>query len=280
MKLATLRLRLSLLFIFILSPGYSQVQTTEAGNEYLAIYNSVKDQFGIDPLLMNGIYYENPYYNAKGHPFLGDGEFYLGSVNFRNKQYEDVNLKYDIYNQQLIIDQSRKDSRGAVIFQNVRYEGLSIKFDENSQQMVIDQDAGKGKIMNLLANEFVSDFTMDGMLFKKLALEDDEAKYYQVIGEEKDIQCYYYLYKNRFKSHDEGDRTIFVFSDRNFRSYLVIDGRVTKFRSNRSFLKQFQGEAKSLVRKYVKNNQIKVNRANDIVMKELIHFCQGIIEQN
>lgn len=280
MKLYILRLRLTLLFITILTLGYSQTPAGEVQNDYQAIYNSVKEQFGIDPLLMNGIYYENPYYNAKGHPFLGDGEFYLGSVNFRNKKYENVNLKYDIYNQQLIIDQSREDSRGSVVFQNVRYEGLSVKFDEESQQMVINQEAGKPKIMNLLANEFVTEFSMDGMQFKKLALEGDEPEYYQVIGAEKDIQCYYFLYKNRFKSQNEGDRTVFVFSDKNYRSYLVIDNKVTKFRSNGSFLKQFQGVSKSQIRTYLRSNQIKVKRANDLVMKELIHYCQEILDQN
>lgn len=275
-----MRLCLAIMFLSIFAAGSSQDSENAAVQQYQAVYDVAKDQFGIDPLLMNGIYYENPYYNAKGHPFLGDGEFYLGSVNFRNKQYDGANLKYDIYNQQLIIDQSREDSRSSIIFQNVRYEGLSIKVDENSKQILINQDGGQPKIMNLLANEFVSEFTMDGMLFKKLDLQGEEVSYYQVLAEEKKIACYYYLYKNRFKSQDEGDRTIFVFSDMNVKRYLEIGGEISRFRKNASFLKPFPGESKGKIRNYLKSNNIKVNQADDQTMNELIAYCQTTLENN
>lgn len=239
-----------------------------------------KEQFGIDPLLMNGIYYENPYYNSKGHPFLGDGEFYLGTVDFRNKHYKDVNLKYDIYNQQLIIDQSRLDSRASIIFQNVRYEGLTIQVDENNQQIVINQDAGQPKIMNLLANEFVSEFTMNKMHFKKLQFEGQEEAFYQVIAEEESVRCYYYVYKNRFKSQDEGDRTVFVFSEEDYRSYLMVKDQIYRYRNNRSFLKAFHGQAKTDIRNYLKNNHIKVNRSDEKILKDLISFCEVSLNKN
>ncbi len=279
MKLQIIRLCLTLLFIPVCSQGFSQAPSTGVENEYQAVFNTAKEQLGIDPLLMNGVYYENPYYNAKGHPFLGDGDFYIGTVNFRNKTYEDVNLKYDIFNQQLIIDQSRVDNRSSVVFQNIKYEGVSVKFDENSKQFVINQ-SGKPKIMNQLANEFVSEFSMDGMNFRKIVLEDEEPEFYQVIAEEKSIQCYNYLFKNRFKSQDDADRTIFVFSGKNSKSYLVVDGEVQKFRRNGSFLKQFQGESKSLIRAYIRNNKINVKDAGAPVMTRLIRFCQETLDQN
>ena len=262
----------------VFTPGYSQTTTPSSGNEFMAVYDAAKEQFGTDPLLMNGIYYENPYYNAKGHPFLGDGDFYQGSVVFRNKKYEGVNLKYDIYNQQLIIEQSREDARGSVVIGDVRYEGVSISYDEN-QQMVIKQKVGEPSIMNLLANEFVSEFSMDGMEFRKISFDDDVPSFYQVLSENSDVSCYYYWQKLRYKSQDDGDRSIFVFTQQKLKSYLYINDELVRYRNNRSFLKLFAGEAKSQIRSYMRSSRIKVNEAESFVIKDLVDYCQRTVSK-
>ncbi len=257
----------------LLAPGYSQTKTSTPGNEYMAVYIAAKEKFGTDPLLMNGIYYENPYYNSKGHPFLGDGEFYQGSVLFRNKKYDNVNLRYDIYNHQLIIEQSREDARSSVIIGDVRYDGVSISYDEN-RQMVIKQEKLKPRVMNLLANEFVAEFSFNGMLFKKLVFEDREPTFYQVISENPDVKCYCYWHKVRYKSHDDDDRSIFVFTEEKFKRYLLLNNELIVYRNNRSFLKAFRGESKNQIRAYMRSRQIKVNDAESYIVRDLIDFCQ------
>jgi hypothetical protein len=268
---------LLILELFI-TPGYSQSTTPSSSNEFMAVYAAAKEKFGTDPLLMNGIYYENPYYNALGHPFLGDGEFYQGSVVFRNKRYEGVSLKYDIFHQQLIIEQSREDARKSVLIGDIRYEGVSISYDEN-QQMIIKQEVGKPSIMNLLANEFVSEFSVDGMDFRKILFDDDVPSFYQVLSENSNVSCYYYWQKIRYKSQDEGDRSIFVFTTQKLRSYLFINDELLRYRNNRSFLKLFSGEAKSQIRTYMRSCKIKVNDAESFVIKDLVEYCEQTVSK-
>lgn len=262
----------------LFTPGFSQITDPSSHNDYMAVYKAAKDKFGTDPLLMNGIYYENPYYNAKGHPFLGDGEFYQGSVVFRNKKYENVNLKYDIYNQQLIVEQSREDARGSILIGDVRYDGVSISYDEN-QQIVIKQEVGKPRIMNLLSNEFVTEFSIDGMQFKKLTVEDNEPSFYQVISENPDLDCYYYWQKVRYKSQKDGDRSIFIFTEQKYKSYLVINNEFLRYRKNRSFLKLFSGDAKNQIRTYMRSRHIKVNKVESFIIKDLVEFCQQSVSK-
>ncbi len=240
MFLFTRRLLLTLILFSVISSAFAQVIQLETENEFISIHNLTKEKYGVDPLLLNGIYYENPYYNAEGHPFLGDGNFHIGYIIFRNKRYDGISMKYDIYN----------------------------------QQMIIKQKQNKPMVMNLLAGEFVSEFSINDKYFEKIVFEDSGPAFYQVLTEEKDIICYYFWDKKRYKEHDEGERVTFIFSESKYKSYLLIDGKLLRFRNNRSFVKLFPDKVKSQIRNYLRSNSIKLSEADDPTMKELMHFCQ------
>jgi hypothetical protein len=54
-------------------------------------------------ILYNGRAWRNLYYKIKGDQFLFSPEFLPGSVIIEGKTYSDLRLKYDIYNDELII---------------------------------------------------------------------------------------------------------------------------------------------------------------------------------
>ncbi len=257
------------ILIFPLSSNcFSQTTIPESKDKFNIISNYAKEKYGVDPLLVNGIYFENPYYNAKGHQFLHNGDFHQGSIIFRNKKYDDVRLMYDIYSQQIVINHKTSNEIQ-----------ISLKRNElNSEARLREQIADKKKhekdmMTNYLANEFISEFWLSGSHYKKLYLEDNEPKYYQVISDEGQLKCYYAWYKIRYKSYDKGDYLNYSFSDSKFKSYLVIDAELNRFWNNRSFLKLFPDNTKSQIRSFLRTNKIKVNKANDSTIKEVIHFC-------
>ena len=266
---------LALLIFSLSSNCFSQTTIPESKDRFSIISNHAKERYGIDPLLVNGIYFENPYHNAKGHQFLHDGDFHQGSIIFRNKSYDDVRLMYDIYDQQIVFNHKHSDEIQ-----------ISLKGNElNSEARLREQIANKKKsekdmITNYLANEFISEFWLSGSHYQKLNLENNEPKYYQVISDEGQIKCYYAWYKIRYKSYDKGDYLSYSFGESKFKSYLLIDTELNRYWSNRSFLKLFPDNAKSQIRSFLRTNKIKVNKADDSTIKEVIQFCLETLPQN
>lgn len=236
----------TIILFFVFSACLSQTIVPGSEENFIEIYNLAKEKYDVDQQLLNGIYYENPYYKALAHPFLDDGNFQVGSVIFRNKKYDEVRMKYDIYDQQIIINPK----------------------PDNSMLMI------------LLANEFVSEFWVDGLHFKKFSFEESESSFYQVVSDKDDIKCYHAWYKLRYKSYHNANNVSFIFSDSKQKSFLLINGKLFRYRNNRSFVSLFPDKAKSQIRRFLKSERIKINKADDGAMKEVIHFCQSTFNQN
>ena len=78
------------------------------------IYSAAEQEYGIDQELVNGVHFENIYRYSIGHPYLEADTFKNGSVVYRGKKHSDLLLKYDIYNQQLLVKYLFND--GHIIF--------------------------------------------------------------------------------------------------------------------------------------------------------------------
>jgi hypothetical protein len=84
--------------------SYAQEYAPNTKADYWnALYKSVVNDYGFDQVLVNGIYYEDDYWGKVGHPFLFEDQFYKGTLIYREKEYQGVDLKYDIYKQQVIL---------------------------------------------------------------------------------------------------------------------------------------------------------------------------------
>ncbi|HRU57000.1 MAG TPA: hypothetical protein P5190_07145, partial [Bacteroidales bacterium] len=86
---------LSLLFTFI---SFLPV----CGQEAL-IFNNITPSNADSQLLLNGRIWYNLYSRAFGHQFIATTEFLTGDVTLEGKQYKDLNLKYDILNDELLL---------------------------------------------------------------------------------------------------------------------------------------------------------------------------------
>ena len=220
-----------------------------AGNDkklYEEIYNESQNIYGIDQELINGVFYENKYYKAIGHPFLLKDEFFPGEINLRGKLYKDIELKYDIFEQHIIINYS---------------------YDYK-------------KLWVVLPDEFISEFSFKGMSFKKFEFPGHFPTFYQVIGNSDELQCLYHWSKKRNDSDHLRVYFSYEFTDEGRASYLLLDGQLLKYYNNLSFIKKFPKAMQNQVRKYIKSHDIKVSKSKDKLISDLIDYCVLLKTEN
>jgi hypothetical protein len=237
---------ITILILSVYAFGAAQPTVPDREVLFMEVLEASKKNYGVNPLLQNGVFYENRYMTAQGHPFLLDDTYKNGFVSFRKSRYEGVRLKYDVFTQQVVISHEQ--------------EGLVLQ--------------------NYLSNEFIDSFSIDGKNFEQVAFEDEPPGFYQAVFNEDDLACYYQWYKTRTESHEAGAYKIYVFSEDKLRRYLLIDGLLKRYRNNRSFVKAFPKGTGRQIRVYLKEQGIKVDRADDQTMQTLLHICTGIMKEH
>lgn len=237
---------ITILILFVYAHGTAQPAVPDGDVLFMEVLETSKSNYGVNPLLQNGIFYENLYITAQGHPFLLDDTYKTGFISFRNSRYEGVSLKYDIFTQQVVISHEQ--------------EGLVLQ--------------------NYLSNEFIDSFRIDGKMFRQVAFEDENPGFYQAVFGKDDLACYYQWFKTRTESHEAGTYKIYVFSEDKLRRYLLIDGVLVRYRNNRSFVKAFPKSTGKQIRTYLKESGIKVDQADDHIMQSLLCICTEILKEH
>lgn len=94
------------LFLFTLSyfsAALTQVPDSAPDENFSDLLQFTAEKYGVDQQIVNGKYYAYEYKHALGHPFLFENNYFIGKVIIRGTEYKGINLKYDIYNQSLLI---------------------------------------------------------------------------------------------------------------------------------------------------------------------------------
>lgn len=230
-----------ILFVTLLAPsmmGQEQASYLEISREAVSRMDSTND-------LLNGVFYENIYYDATGDPFLFGGIFSGGSVVFRSSFIEPVSLRYDIYTQQL----------------NVKPNPLD-------------------ELILVLPGELVVEFRMGSRNFVRIKGDDAPQEYMESISLTRDLQLLKAWYKRRFDDFNNGDRLNYKFSVPLYQMYLEYKGELRAFKSNRGFVRAFpseyQKEIRSLLQPYGK---LKKGLDPD-QWSQLLHLCQETLEDH
>jgi hypothetical protein len=236
---------LFILFLFVLSfhPNiFAQALPHDTSTDYNKLYKAVTEEYGFDQVLVNGIFYQDKYWNKVGHPFFLEDQLYKGTLLFRGKEYKSIEMKFDIYNQQLIL-----------YIQN-----------NNSVVWIVPP------------NDFISAFSLGDKFFSKYIIQG-EPGFYQVVFDTEKLKCLYYWFKQIHDTSNGGNSGSTDFSDSEKRNYLKIDGLFKKFKNNRSFTELFPKEIKGSVRQYIKTNHIKVTKSSDERITELLTYCNSLL---
>ncbi|MFC2098349.1 hypothetical protein ACFLSP_01255 [Bacteroidota bacterium] len=201
----------------------------------------LNELYGPDQFLVNGVRYYNTHISMDGHKFYGEDEFTRGKLVLEDNQYHDVFLKYNLLDQQLILQH--------FFNKQVYYEII-------------------------LSNSRISEFELDGKIFRKCYFPSTDTRFFQVLGD-GDLACYYHWTKMLVTTYTESYRQG-EFSNQKRKSYLLWQSKLYEFKGARSFARIF-AQDQSQVLRYIRNNRIRIKKATDAEMKELIIQCNRII---
>ena len=199
--------------------------------------------YGPDYNLINGRRYVNLYIIADGHPFLGDNSFYRGNIIINNKSYKDLEIKYDIYNQEIL---------------------LQYTYFTGNTDLII------------LVEKFIDGFELDGRSFRKYNFPETGPRFYQVVSH-GNIFCLYYWKKVLIKGLST--HSFFAYSPEKHLSYLVIDNKIYPFKGRKSFIKLLPQQYSKEIILYLRSNKLWIRNASDTQIRQLMDFCNELIGQ-
>ena len=199
--------------------------------------------YGPDYNLINGIKYLNLYPNADGHAFFGENQFYTGLLVMADREYQDVYLKYDIFNQNIILQYS---------------------------------PVAGGTAQILLHNELIYEFKIDGKLFRKYFFSETGTRFYQVVTSGK-IYCLYYWEKVLNYSPTSA-LSLYDFTPQKKVSYIVMNGKPYRYLSKKQFLKLFHVQHQKEIKQFIRYNKIWLKNESDANMRRLLEFCNQLTE--
>jgi hypothetical protein len=205
----------------------------------------VDDVYGFDPSLYNGREYAFfPPLNTGGNQYFSGTGFESGSAKIRGVTYNALILNYDIYNQQLI---------------------LKYKNSLDVPTLIIISDA------------WLESFSIKGLNFEIISSQDTLKRIYQVLGSGPNRILYYWQKKLKLNSN-EGSKNYF-FSDAKKEMNVYSDNRILRYWSNKTFCSLFTTENKIALKEYLRKNKINVKKASDIIMTELILYCNTLYKK-
>ena len=197
--------------------------------------------YGLDPLLYNGKIYT--YFlpaGTGGNQFFLSTDYFLGEVTIKGKLFEGITLNYDIYNQQLLL-----------------------------------QYAGETGAFNIIeiSKAWLESFSIGPMNFKFIT-HKNESRIYQVLGDGP-LHILYYWRKN-LKLSNSAVAADYTFSLPIRTNFVMIKGESRPYGSIGSFIKLFDPVHKDEIKDYIHVNGIKLKKAPDQVMTDLINFISNL----
>jgi hypothetical protein len=205
--------------------------------------NSNRDPvYGFDPLLYNGkIYSYFPQPGTGGIQYLYADFDTQGALTLRGVTYSNLTLNYDIFNQKVIL--KYKNAIGSPSLIEVSTAWLEM-------------------------------FELGGSHFEIRTGTDTTKRIYQVLGSGPDKILYYQ--RKELLLHNQQITGLYYFSKIIREMYLQKGNRVVKFKNNHSFITVFSKPEQELIKKYLRKKKIKVTKASDSIMAELINYCNTL----
>jgi hypothetical protein len=229
---------LSVIYFLITVP----VISNDAGtvHSFYTVQDTIKD----DQTLYTGRLWIKKYSNIDGDEFLFTGDYLNGSVSIGGRIYQDIPLKYDIYNDEII----SPNNRNLVIQLNKeRIDSFSLVFLDKVQKFrKISADTVKG--FNGFVNVLYSGSRSFCVKYKKnielLAVDRKFDKFYETR-----------------------------------KMFLLQDGKVNQF-AGRAELFKLMGEKKQEVRNYIKKNKLQIFKNQPESFIPVIAFYDNLLKQN
>ena len=229
--------------VLLLAAAYALNAQVDSSRQVMfkEIYSAAERAYGMNQELMNGVLQESGEQDALGHPYFLDYYTDQGSVIYRGKLHTDLSLRYDIYNQQLLL----------------------IYLHDREEYHI------------WLHKHFITQFIVENKRFIHETLGAfKEPRFYQVIGEGHPVKVLYYWEKGLTKVNaGNSEKTMF---EEQRESYILVDNEVYSFKGNRSFAGRFPMSFKKSIKEYLRKNATRVKRASDDEMENLVEYINTL----
>ena len=194
--------------------------------------------YNMDPILYNGRIFTDYYRTGvDGTQFFIRKSFSVGDLKVRDHVYKQQNLNYEVYKQKLLLSFTDKNNAVKVIevpLENVQYFYLRSKY------------------------------------FEVIAWQDNTYKIFQVFRNgQNEILIQWF---KTLKSSNTTTTNRRQFSDLKKQIWLFKDDEYYLVKNNKSFIKLFLPEQKTAINKWLKKNQIKIQKADDKKLQLLIDY--------
>lgn len=207
-----------------------------SGSPYPVIREEAEKRYLPSDELLNGEKYNYTYRSDDGSPFFEIPGDPPASVVFERKTYTDQRIRYDMYNQVMVLEFT--DASGA-------------------QESLV------------LHPERIGEVKIGGYLFQWLTDEEGKGRYGQVIGEGV-YRALFFWEKQYLPDMHNGEEHYF-FSDPVRKTFLWYGDRMCPYKRNISFVRCFPEALRDPVKGYMKAHRIHIRKASYHEVKTLLN---------
>jgi hypothetical protein len=229
---------LSVIFFSITVP----VKSNDAGTvqSFYTVQDTIKD----DQTLYTGRLWIKKYPNIDGDEFLFTGDYLNGSVSIGGKIYQDLPLKYDIYNDEIL---SPNNHNLIIQLNKERIDSFSLVFRDKVQKfkrITVDTLKGFNGFVHVLYSGGCSYCVKYKKNIELLAVDRKFDRFYETR-----------------------------------KMFLLQEGKVNQF-AGRAELYKLMGEKKHEVRIYIKKNKLQIYKNQPETFIPVIAFYDNLLKQN
>ena len=210
---------------------YSSVQQSDSLLRY------IHEQYGLNQELINGVQFYQRYSYCEGDPYFPSNIFYNGILHLRGGESHQVQMKYDIFAQQLVVE----------------YTDYSNRYN----QVIIDSIR-------------VDSFQLGKYLFKKVNLSGMKPMFYQVYSSGQ-VSCFAHWSKRMTTTSFKGQFT-HKFSDPDGYFLLMYLGQIQPFHNRKTLLSILPEAIQPELKNYFRKEKIKISGASTDEIENLIQI--------
>jgi hypothetical protein len=247
MKMAKRHNRVSGMFLSLFMLTYPcgitciRAQTAEEPGRMQQIREMADENYRISTDLLNGEKYQYPYRSDRGTPFLQLQGEPLATVEIAGSTFHEQRIRYDAYNQQMILD--FRDAAGT--------EGSLV-----------------------LNNYWLDQVILGPYRFRLFTGDGGKEKFGQVIGEGEYTSVWFWE-KKYLPDMQNGEQRYF-FTDPEKKTVLSYRKQVCTYTGNRSLVRCLPEEVRASVKEFLKTNRIRVKKATLEEMEDLMKFVNQV----
>jgi hypothetical protein len=233
-----------LLFSLSVFLGSGFLQTISGSSAEFCSITIDKDTISGKQILYNGRVWRNLYYKVQGDQFLYSKEFLTGSVTMNGKSFNNISLRYDICNDEIMII----TDRGIVLQLNKEMVDIFSIDYEKQLHLFRRIEADSSNSLNGYVNVLYSGYTALYVKYKKEVTRISQGKMYDIFITLQQV-------------------------------YALKDGIIYPVNGKRSII-NLLNDNKQQIRNYIKTNKIRVSKKIPESYVPVLKFYDSLRRQN